>query len=56
MGMELAYLKDGNTDLDNSPVGAANVRFAPNEMFAATADLKYLMEKGDLKIKKITWQ
>ena len=44
IGIGLAYLHDGNTDLDNSLVGEAYVRFALNEMFAATADIQYLKD------------
>ena len=44
IGIGLAYLNDGNTDLDNSLAGEVYVRFALNEIFAATADFQYLKD------------
>jgi porin len=44
IGIAVAYLDDGNTDLDNSLVAEAYVRFVLNEMFVATADFQYLAD------------
>lgn len=44
IGIGLAYLNDGNTELDNSLAGEAYVRLALNEIFAATADFQYLKD------------
>jgi porin len=49
IGMGLAYLHDGNSEIDHSLVGEAYVRFALTEMLAATADFQYLRDdiRGD---------
>lgn len=49
IGIGVAYLDDGNTDLNNSLVTEAYVRFVFNEMFAASADFQYLADdiRGD---------
>jgi porin len=44
IGIGVAYLDDGNTDLDNSLVTEAYVRFALSKVFAATADFQYLAD------------
>jgi len=44
IGIGVAYLDDGNTDLDNSLVAETYVRFVLNEIFAATADFQYLAD------------
>jgi len=44
IGIGVAYLDDGNTDLDNSLVAETYVRFVLNEIFAATADSQYLAD------------
>lgn len=44
IGIGVAYLDGGNTDLNNSLVAEAYVRFVLNEMFAATADFQYLAD------------
>ena len=44
IGIGIAYLDGGNTDLDSSLVTEAYVRFVLNEMFAATADFQYLAD------------
>jgi hypothetical protein len=44
IGIAVAYLDDGKTDLDNSLVAEAYVRFVLNEMFVATADFQYLAD------------
>jgi porin len=44
IGIGVAYLDGGNTDLDNSLVAEAYVRFVLNEMFAATADFQFLAD------------
>jgi hypothetical protein len=44
IGIAVAYLDEGNTDLDNSLVAESYVRFVLNEMFAATADFQYLAD------------
>lgn len=41
IGIGVAYLDGGNTDLDNSLVCEGYVRFVLNEMFAATADFRF---------------
>jgi porin len=44
IGVGVAYLDDGNTDVDSSLVCEGYVRFVLNEMFAATADFQYLAD------------
>ena len=44
IGLGVAYLDGGNTDLDSSLVCEAYVRFVLTEMFAATADFQYLAD------------
>jgi hypothetical protein len=44
IGIAVAYLDEGNTDLDNSLVAESYVRFVLNEMFVATADFQYLAD------------
>jgi porin len=44
IGMGLAYLHDGNTEIDHSLVGETYIRFALNEMFGATADFQFLKD------------
>jgi hypothetical protein len=44
IGIGVAYLDGGNTDLDSSLVCEGYVRFALTEMFAATADFQYLAD------------
>ena len=41
IGIGVAYLDDGETELDNSLVAEAYVCFVLNEMFSATADFQY---------------
>jgi porin len=45
IGLGLAYLDDGNTEVDDTLAAEAYVRFALNEMFAATADFQYMKDK-----------
>ena len=44
IGLGIAYLDGGNTDLDSSLVTEAYVRLVLNGMFAATADFQYLAD------------
>ena len=48
IGLGVAYLEDGNTELDSSLVAEAYVRFGLTEMFAATADFQYLEDDYDV--------
>jgi porin len=45
IGLGFAYLDDGNTEVDDTVAAEAYVRFALNEMFAATADFQYMKDK-----------
>ena len=45
IGLGVAYLDGGNTDVDSSLVCEGYVRFVLNEMFAATADVQYLADE-----------
>lgn len=45
IGLGLAYLDHGNTEVDDTVAAEAYVRFALNEMFAATADFQYMKDK-----------
>jgi porin len=55
IGIGIAYLDDGNTDLDNSLVAEAYVRFVLNEMFAAIADFQYLADDVSGTINPDGW-
>jgi porin len=45
IGLGFAYLDDGETDVDNTVVGEAYVRFGLNKIFAATADFQYMEDR-----------
>jgi porin len=44
IGIGVAYLDDGETEIDNSLVAEAYVRFVLNKLFAATVDFQYLAD------------
>ena len=48
IGLGVAYLEDGNTELDNTLAAEAYVRFGLTEMFSATADFQYLEDDYDI--------
>ena len=45
IGIGVAYLDDGETDVDNTIAAEAYVRFQLSEMFAATADFQYIEDE-----------
>ncbi|MBW2408532.1 MAG: porin [Deltaproteobacteria bacterium] len=47
IGLGVAYLDDGETEVDNAMVAEAYVRFGLNEMFAATVDFQYMEDEYD---------
>jgi porin len=47
IGIGLAYLDDGETEVDNTLAAEAYVRFGLNEMFAVTADFQYMEDEYD---------
>ncbi len=47
IGLGVAYLDDGETEVDNTIVAEAYVRFGLNEMFAATVDFQYMEDEYD---------
>ena len=48
IGIGVAYLDDGETEVDNTIVGEAYVRFGLTEMFAVTADIQYMEDEYDV--------
>ncbi len=51
IGIGVAYLDDGETEVDNTIAAEAYVRFGLNDFFAVTADVQYLEDEydGDLE-------
>ncbi len=47
IGLGVAYLDDGETEVDNTIVAEAYVRFGLNEIFAATIDFQYMEDEYD---------
>ena len=48
IGLGVAYLEDGNTELDSTLAAEAYVRFGLTDMFAATADFQYIEDDYDV--------
>ncbi len=48
IGIGVAYLEDGNTELDSTLAAEAYVRFGLTDMFAATADFQYIEDDYDV--------
>ncbi len=48
IGLGVAYLDDGETEVDNTIVAEAYVRFGLNEFFAATIDFQYMEDEYDV--------
>ena len=47
IGLGVAYLDDGETEVDNTVVFEGYVRFGLNDIFAATADFQYMEDEYD---------